>query len=713
MTGRGGAACSVITSESASVGKVGDRGVRAVGLTVAALLASAPGFARAQDDAQMPAHPDAPPPAVTTPVPDDDPPPPVDTDGLVVRPSSVPEDESYGPLEVTVGGDKAPPGAVSLGRKQIQEMPGVLGDPYRAVEVEPGVTPVASGVPYYFIRGAPPGNIGYFFDGIQVPLLFHVGAGPGVIPPGLVHGVDLHLGPYPASFGRLAGAVVDAEAVAPRDDWRAEGVMRTVDMGGLVEAPLPDDMGSVLVGGHYAVGAEILSALVPSVDISYWDYQGRASVKTSATGRASVLAFGAYDYLASVEDDQRDVLLDSDFHRVDLRYDDVLPEGGKYRVATMFGLDRSRGAGIEDVHDWKVGARVQLERPFGSRVLVRGGIDAMIDVYDVTPGGAQACTTFVCESGPLGGATEQELAEAFRVLFPDRVDLAMSGWVDTLIMLNKRSSITPGLRIDYYHSLGESEIAIDPRLVGRFGITDHFRLVPAVGLASQPAGFPPLPGLVIGGLPGGLQRAYQASFGGEGEVGPVDIRGGVFGATTFNLTDAIGGERGGGFGADRFLNRSTGLAYGAEASARGAITRQIFFVASYTLSRTTRSRLTVTVPSAYDRTHVAQLALLFDLGKNWKAGVRNLFYTGFPAEEVNPYRPRSTDPERVKPFYRLDARLSKRWIFGDRAYVGLIFDMQNVTLAKEVFDVACDPAGCTPREIGPIAIPTLAFEAGY
>jgi outer membrane receptor protein involved in Fe transport len=139
------------------------------------------------------------------------------------------------PIEVTIEGDKAPPGAVSLGRKQIQEMPGVLADPYRAIEVEPGVTPLTSGVPFYFVRGAPPGNVGYFFDGIQVPMLFHVGAGPGVIPSALVQRVELHLGPYPASFGRMAGAIVDAESAPARSDWRGEGVMRVVDVGGLVE----------------------------------------------------------------------------------------------------------------------------------------------------------------------------------------------------------------------------------------------------------------------------------------------------------------------------------------------------------------------------------------------------------------------------------------------------------------------------------------------
>ncbi len=670
--------------------------------------------AQPSGDPYVPAHPDAPPDpkAPAGPGAPGEPPAPGEPAGLVVHPSTAAD--AYEPLEVTVGGERSAPGAVSLGRRQIQEMPGVLGDPYRAIEVEPGVTPVASGVPYYFIRGAPPGNIGYFFDGIQVPLLFHVGAGPGVIPPGLVRSVDLHLGPYPVSFGRVAGAVVDAQSTPPRDDWRGEGVMRVVDMGGLVEGPLPDDRGSLLVGGHYAVGAAILSALVPSVDIGYWDYQARASLKTDARGRFSVLTFGAYDYLAAVDEDVTDVLLDSDFHRVDLRYDRELAGGGQARVATTLGLDRSRGAGVEDVTNFKVGVRGHVDLPVSSDVRVRAGVDALIDVFDVTPASAQPpCTTFICEAGPLGASTQQELAEAFAVLFPDRIDLALSAWADSVISLGRRSTITPGVRVDYYHSLGNSAVGVDPRVVGRFGITDDFRLVPAVGIASQPAGFPPLPGLTIGGLPGGLQRAIQLSLGAEGTVGPIDLRGGPFGQVTFDLTDSLGGERGGGFGPERFLNRSTGVAYGLEASARGALTRNMFFLASYTLSRTTRSRLGVTVPSAYDRTHVAQVALLFDLGKNWRAGTRSLLYSGFPADEINVYRERSEDPERTKPFYRVDARLSKRWIFGDRAYVGLVFDMQNVTLAKEVFDVACDEDGCVPREIGPIVIPTLAFEAGY
>src|SRR5262249_39338086 len=132
------------------------------------------------------------------------------------------------------------------------------------------------------------------------------------------------------------------------------------------------------------------------------------------------------------------------------------------------------------------------------------------------------------------------------------------------------------------------------------------------------------------------------------------------------------------------------------------------------LSRATRARDGLTLPSAYDRTHVLQAALLFDLGHNIRAGFRHVFYTGFPADEIsNNGRPPNAHPDRVRPFYRLDVRVSKRWKLGTRSYIELALDLQNATLSKEVFDVTCTDQGCTPRTLGPLTIPSLALEAGF
>src|SRR5512132_252097 len=205
------------------------------------------------------------------------------------------------PIEIIVTGEQPPAGSTSLGRRDIREMPGVLDDPYRAIEVQPGVAPAASGVPYYFIRGAPPGNIGYFFDGIDVPLLFHAGGGPSVIPAAMIKRVEFNPGPYPAILGRFAGAIVDAESTPPADAWRGVFSFRALDVGGFVEGPVSDDV-SVLAGGRYSAGGALLSALVPLVNVEYGDYQARATWRPSPRERLSLFAFGARDYLAIAAD---------------------------------------------------------------------------------------------------------------------------------------------------------------------------------------------------------------------------------------------------------------------------------------------------------------------------------------------------------------------------------------------------------------------------
>src|SRR5262249_7177319 len=114
-------------------------------------------------------------------------------------------------LEVTVRGDQPAPGVTSMSRAEVRLLPGAFGDPFRAVEMLPGVPPLISGLPYFYVRGAPPGNVGYFLDGIRVPMLYHLGAGPSVIHPAMIDRVDLYPGGYPARFGRFAGGIVTGE----------------------------------------------------------------------------------------------------------------------------------------------------------------------------------------------------------------------------------------------------------------------------------------------------------------------------------------------------------------------------------------------------------------------------------------------------------------------------------------------------------------------
>jgi outer membrane receptor protein involved in Fe transport len=116
---------------------------------------------------------------------------------------------------VLVHGTRREIGQTTLSAAEVRQVPGAFGDPFRAVDMLPGVVPLQSGVPYFYIRGAPPNDNGYYIDGIRVPLLFHVGLGEGVIHPALIDHVDFFPGAAPASYGGVAGATIKGQTRDP------------------------------------------------------------------------------------------------------------------------------------------------------------------------------------------------------------------------------------------------------------------------------------------------------------------------------------------------------------------------------------------------------------------------------------------------------------------------------------------------------------------
>ena len=149
------------------------------------------------------------------------------------------------PVEITVLGKRAQPGSVLLTREETRALPGTFGDPLRSIEAQPGVVPIVSGLPAFFIRGAPPANVGFFFDGIELPLLYHAFFGPSVIHPGFIDTIEFYPGASPAQYGRFAGPVVAVNSRPMRQQAGGEANVRLIDAGGLVESgPLTDCRGS-------------------------------------------------------------------------------------------------------------------------------------------------------------------------------------------------------------------------------------------------------------------------------------------------------------------------------------------------------------------------------------------------------------------------------------------------------------------------------------
>jgi hypothetical protein len=276
--------------------------------------------------------------------------------------------------EVRVTGNRSEPRSSvdsRMTRSEIRTMPGALGDPFRAIDALPTITPLLSGFPYYIVRGASPATVGYYVDEVRVPYLFHFGLGPGVIQPALIDDVTLHPSAYPGRYGRFAGAIVAGATRAPATELAGEGLVRIFDAGAYVEAPVLANKGSIGVGGRYAYPGFLLSLLSPDTNIDYRDYNVRASYALSDRWRATAFAFGSFDYAADKSTDPENVIFASEFHRLDLRFDRRGAHGGTTRIAATLGLDRTRlgpgffarsfPLGIRARHGWAASPQVAVD----------------------------------------------------------------------------------------------------------------------------------------------------------------------------------------------------------------------------------------------------------------------------------------------------------------------------------------------------------------
>lgn len=676
-------------------------------------------------------------------------------------PPPPPEENPYGPppeppkpppppSEIVIRGERAEPSrSVTLSRAEVRQIPGTFGDPFRAVEIMPGVTPIVTGLPFFFVRGAPPGNVGYFLDGIRVPLLFHVGVGPSVIHPGLIDRVDLYPGGYPARFGRFSGGIVAGETLSPVPEIRGEYNARLFDAGALAEVPFANGRGTFLAGGRYSYTAALLSLLSSDTRLDYWDYQARATYDLNSRDRIGVFSFGSYDYLAQYTPTQTLTLFGTEFHRVDVRYERRLDDDGTLRLAVTGGIDRSRAPGDRYVRSRNLGTRSEIQYRLSPKALLRLGTDAQLDYYDVE-----------LSTDELAASTAAAAA-----LFSTRPDVALGARADVVLALHRNFEVTPGLRFDFFGSKGAVETAFDPRLSTRISLSPKLALLSAMGVAHQPPAFVvPIPGLQPGGLQGGLQRALQESIGLELDLGDATtVTGTVFHNAFFNMSDPLGttapmvggcppgsfpsgtiaGDRGsqpmgggncgnrftgaeigadrsggGGDGADSpgaertaqaIQVRTMGTAYGLELFLKRRLTTRLGGFLSYTLSRSVRSFERRQFVATFDRTHVINAALAYNLGRNWRAGTRVTFYTGLP-KAPDPTDPTST---RLPPFFRVDVRLEKRWQLGQRTWISFVAEWMNATLSKEAVSTTCNLQGCSAMEIGPVTIPSLGVEGGF
>lgn len=609
-------------------------------------------------------------------------------------------------VDVAVQGER-PAVVSSLTRAEARQIPGALGDPIRAVDLMPGVTPTVSGLPLYYVRGSPPGNIGYYIDEVRVPLLYHAFLGPSVIHPELIEQVSLYPGPYPASFGRYAGAIVSADLRVPRHEFGYRVDVGIFDSGGYVETPFAGDKGTIFFGGRYSYLGAFVSAITPNT-LEFWNYQSLIEYDITPRDKIGLFVLGAFDYLEgqaqSVDVNPGGDFFGTEFHRADIRYDRMFGPDTSARVAVTLGLDRTRWSEGK-LLDKMIGGRFRLQHRFSDSLTWRSGMSFSDDRFDLE----------------LDSRSQNFLD--LRELFRSRGDSAFGGYTEFVWRPDRWVTVTPGARVDLYTSGADSEVGVDPRLTARFRITDRVETVHGVGVSHQtPNYIPNVPGARVAGLSGGLQTAVHTSSGVETQL-TEDWFGAasVFQNVILDVTDPYSSTQDFAINAIEARKRPTARAFGLELSLRRALTRRFGAYASYTLSRAIRMFPTTETAAAYDtlagsdRTHVLNLAGLYTFGPNWRFGVRSVFYSGVPGK-LRGAQP-VFDQARAEPFFRLDLRLERRFKLGPKGYLSVVAEVLNSTLSSEVIRRECvDNAGtivCKDTIPGPVFLPNIKVEGTY
>jgi hypothetical protein len=603
------------------------------------------------------------------------------------------------PIEISVKGTKTPGSTRLITDSDARIIPGAEGDPIRAVQVLPGTVPTLMSGPFIGIRGAPPGLVGSWFDGIEIPYLFHLGRGTAVVHPWLVDSAALYAAGAPSRLGNSPGGHIEAIAAPPEGRLRLSGRVRLTEAALGAEVPFAGGKGSVLAAGRYSYTAPLVSLIAPEFALDYWDYQSRVSYRLSGRERIELTSFGSGDVTGRRVNGAIEEIVNTSFHRAALRYVNESSQG-KTRAGLVYGYDRW-DANQSDFKPRSHSLMAHLEntRAVGSRsTLVWGG-----------------STSIRFQEDQYFASAEPSSITTF-----DRADEHATIWLDYNWNPTPRTSVALGVRADVYSSdktpISDAavEAGVGPRFMLSHQASRHVRLHNSFGYHAAPPSTGQRPPGRSFSVFGGLTQSFLSDAGVEFSLpGDLKLDTTVYHSVFFNTGDVgtlrnLSGQLRAVYEAPS-IARGQGQAYGFEVSLKRTLIGPLQGFLSYSLNRSTRTIGRVEGYAEFDRTHVFDATLAYSPGKNWLLSVRGSAFTGYPAR-VDSVTLAATPP-RTQLYYQIDAQVSKRWnLPREGAWWGVTMGILNATLQEETNDMFCTAMGCRESLVGPATIPTIGVE---
>jgi TonB family protein len=604
----------------------------------------------------------------------------------------------------------------TLERQELQKVPGSFGDPVRVIQNFPGVARAPFLLGQLIVRGAAPAQTLTYLDGVEIPLLFHLGAGPSVVNGEFLDKVDFFPGGFGSRYGRAVGGVVDVTTrQGASDTYHGVAKVDLQDSSLFFEMPLTEGV-SVAAAARRSYIDVLLPLVLPKdpeggsllVLPTYWDYQvrldaGASKGKPPARNSYSLMAFGSDDLLKIIATGggrNRDITLDihTRFHR--LVGNGVFRRGkSSYKVTPYLGYDNATfafGTTTLKADTYAVGLRADYSLEVNKWFALRAGTDTRWDhIAGVADLPVFSGTQYVSFPGAQPVAEMQHIERQLNAL-----DLALYAEVDFKI---GKLTLTPGIRGSFAHVHGQRRWAADPRFWAALDISDWTQLKASVGLYTQPPAAVNLEPTPFGTPSLVHEKAFQASLGVVQKLTEninIDLTG-YFNRRFDNVVQP--GPRvvnaDGSVTVERYANTGLGRAYGLEVMLKHEVTERFFGWISYTLNRSEERRAGSGDPyvlTAFDQTHILVLVGSYRIGKGWEVGSRFRYVTGNPKTPVvheydlyqadsNRFTAQFGDfrSSRVKPFHQLDLRIDKAFVFKLWTF-SVFLDIQNVYNAQNV-----------------------------
>ena len=626
----------------------------------------------------------------------------------------------YDPESVVVIGkrQRTEVSRVTLKGKEIKQVPGTFGDPFRVVQTLPGVTTPISILPIPVVRGSSPSSTGFLLDKVRVPLLFHLLGGPSVIHPEFIEEIHFYPGGFPPHYGGYTGGIIDGETRSARRGERLIDIdLNLLQSGLLIRTPIPHTDVTFTGAGRIGYPGELISLLTDDFNLEYWDYQTRLDGGTPRNGW-TLSALGARDQIQSrpAPDEPLETTLRYEFHRVDIKH--RYGSGAfslKSQVATGQDLT-SFGEENGSIKLWYISPRADAEYRFNNAWTGLLGVDGSFRSTELDQGSVAGGDMAEANEDSMVDDSESESEGDLTLSEPGDITQAAI-YAATRWTPHEDWLIYPGVRADWRRDQTATQVNLDPRLTLRYRLREGLSEEPGeveltpeqrgsgevwlkggIGRYHQPPRFLlPIPGLDQLALEYGLLSSTQSTVGAEvrfSEGFSLDVQGYYndmdpvifdlsFNASSINAAPTIApGEAADPDELvaeieDRLFSPQRGRAYGVEVLLRRQSQSGVYGWLSYTLSRSEREREGEWVLFDFDRPHILNAVLGVPLDNQWDIGVRFQYQSGAPATTTYGF-----NQGRKSPYMRLDLRIDKRVVW--RSWLlDYYIDVQNVLITPE------------------------------